>query len=275
LKKHPLICKPLNLKTAWQDVKDWRIPLIVLAFTAVALTLVEYLFLPGSFVRFFPSLTKQYAPGAWHGSWAAAPLGAQAPWWGVLVPWAWWIGGTFTLWMIVPCALASLLGFDMRKLGLGFAGLLGKLWIYGLLLAIVVIGAWWASTRESFTQVYPFVKPRFCEQWTWAVLLCWWAMYGAQFFAVEFFFRGFLLFTLEEKFGLGAVAVMVVPYCMIHYHKPLPEALGAIVAGLVLGWLALKTRSIWGGVLVHVCVAISMDAMSLWQQNALPGTIGP
>lgn len=54
------------------------------------------------------------------------------------------------------------------------------------------------------------------------------------------------------------------------YHKPLPEAMGAIVAGVVLGWLALRTRSIWGGVLLHVAVALSMDALALWRAAAFP-----
>ena len=49
---------------------------------------------------------------------------------------------------------------------------------------------------------------------------------------------------------------MIVPYCMIHYGKPMPETLGAIVAGLILGTLAMRTRSIWGGVLIHIGVAI-------------------
>ena len=56
---------------------------------------------------------------------------------------------------------------------------------------------------------------------------------------------------------------MVIPYCMIHFHKPLPEVFGAIVAGIVLGWLALETRSLWGGVLLHVAVALSMDVAAL------------
>jgi membrane protease YdiL (CAAX protease family) len=56
---------------------------------------------------------------------------------------------------------------------------------------------------------------------------------------------------------------MIVPYCMIHYGKPLPETLGAIVAGLVLGTLALRTRSIWGGVLIHIGVALTMDMLAL------------
>jgi membrane protease YdiL (CAAX protease family) len=57
--------------------------------------------------------------------------------------------------------------------------------------------------------------------------------------------------------------VMVVPYCMIHYGKPMPETLGAIVAGIVLGTLAMRTRSIWGGVLIHIAVAITMDMMAV------------
>ena len=50
---------------------------------------------------------------------------------------------------------------------------------------------------------------------------------------------------------------------MIHYHKPLPEALAAIVAGLVLGEVAQRTRSIAGGVIVHIGVALTMDLLAL------------
>jgi hypothetical protein len=56
---------------------------------------------------------------------------------------------------------------------------------------------------------------------------------------------------------------MVVPYCMIHYGKPMAETCGAIFAGLVLGTIAMRTRSIWGGVAIHVCVALSMDGLAL------------
>jgi membrane protease YdiL (CAAX protease family) len=58
---------------------------------------------------------------------------------------------------------------------------------------------------------------------------------------------------------------MVVPYCMVHYPKPLPETLAAIVAGIALGTLAMKTRSIWGGVLIHVGVALTMDLLAVAQ----------
>ena len=37
----------------------------------------------------------------------------------------------------------------------------------------------------------------------------------------------------------------------------------AIGAGLILGTLAMRTRSIWGGVLIHVGVAMTMDVLAL------------
>ena len=55
-----------------------------------------------------------------------------------------------------------------------------------------------------------------------------------------------------------------------HYGKPYLEAHGAIVAGVVLGSLAMKTRSIYAGFLVHITVAWGMDLLSLFRRDALP-----
>ena len=60
---------------------------------------------------------------------------------------------------------------------------------------------------------------------------------------------------------------MMVPYCMLHFHKPLPEALASIVGAIALGFMSLRTHSIWMGTAIHVSVAWSMDAASLWRQG--------
>ena len=73
--------------------------------------------------------------------------------------------------------------------------------------------------------------------------------------------------------GSSVLLAMVVPYCMIHFGKPWAEALAAILAGVVLGTLSLKTRSIWSGFLIHVTVAVSMDLAALLQTRGLPGNI--
>jgi membrane protease YdiL (CAAX protease family) len=50
---------------------------------------------------------------------------------------------------------------------------------------------------------------------------------------------------------------------MIHFRKPLFETIGAVIAGSALGVLSLRTRSILGGFLIHVAVAISMDVAAI------------
>ena len=60
---------------------------------------------------------------------------------------------------------------------------------------------------------------------------------------------------------------MVLPYALIHIHKPFPEAIGSIFAGLVLAHLALKGKSIWPGVVLHMMIAVSMDFLGLWNSG--------
>jgi hypothetical protein len=49
----------------------------------------------------------------------------------------------------------------------------------------------------------------------------------------------------------------------------MPEALAAIVGGIVLGTLSLKTRSIWLGAALHIAIAGTMDVASLWHRGLL------
>ncbi|WP_428623233.1 CPBP family glutamic-type intramembrane protease, partial [Sedimenticola sp.] len=52
--------------------------------------------------------------------------------------------------------------------------------------------------------------------------------------------------------------------------KPWLEATGAILFGFFLGVLAMRTRSIWGGVAVHAGVALSMDFAAIARKGGLP-----
>jgi len=47
---------------------------------------------------------------------------------------------------------------------------------------------------------------------------------------------------------------------------------GSIFAGIVLGTLAMATRSIWCGVLIHVSVAWTMDCLALMHTTGFPGS---
>ncbi len=98
-------------------------------------------------------------------------------------------------------------------------------------------------------------------------LLLWELFYGLQFLSLEVFFRGFMLAEAKLKYGWRAILFMVVPYVMIHFGKPAAETTGSLIAGMVLGLLALRTGSIWGGVTIHIAVAWSMDFASMIQRG--------
>ncbi len=124
-----------------------------------------------------------------------------------------------------------------------------------------------ASFSGSFRMTYPFYR---LAGRSWFDFLAWEAQYLSTFVAVEFFFRGYLLFGLRRVFGSHALFIAMVPYCMIHVLKPAAEALGSIAAGILLGLLALSTGSLWCGVLLHVSVALSMDVLSSLHTHGLP-----
>ena len=60
---------------------------------------------------------------------------------------------------------------------------------------------------------------------------------------------------------------------MIHFGKPMPETFAAIVAGCLLGWMALRTRSFLWGVVLHWSVAITMDVTVLSRKLGLVETL--
>jgi membrane protease YdiL (CAAX protease family) len=182
-----------------------------------------------------------------------------------------WALSCLAAWFVLP-ALVVRLGFRerLRDYGVKLSGVFADFWLYIVMLAAVLPLVLLASSDVHFLRTYPFYRFAPGEP-LWPVLLRWEAVYVLQFFAVEFFFRGFLLHGTRRRFGCYAVFVMTVPYCMIHFTKPMPEALGSIVAGVVLGFMSLKTRSIWMGTAAHVTVALAMDFLSLGRQGLLGG----
>ncbi len=137
---------------------------------------------------------------------------------------------------------------------------------YGLMYLVMLPILIWVSSFDSFLSYYPFYD-RAAEGGS-----AFWLYefgYAFQFVGIEAFFRGFLTFGLARRFGLLGVPLMTIPYTMIHFGKPAPEAFAAIIAGLALGYLALRSKSFVPGIFLHVGVAITMDLLVLWRMGAL------
>lgn len=183
-----------------------------------------------------------------------------------------WVGACVVGYMVIPMVYLKLCGRRIRDCYLGLGGFFKHLWIYLALITPILIIVVIVSFFDDFQQIYPFYKGARRSGFD---LVAWELAYGVQFLALEFFFRGFLLKALRPVLGYGAVYVMLVPYCMIHFGKTAAESIGSLFAGVVLGTLAMKNRSIWGGVLAHWIVAIAMDLASMIQQDMLPKTFWP
>ena len=245
---------------------DYRRPAACLLIVAVVLTLQEYY--GGRTIydtQLRPWLTELQA-----GGWKFIKLEKYDE----LYSYSWWVFARVFGYVLVPLPIWKLLfpNDSLLDMGLRTKGFFAHLWIYGLCLAVVVPAMLLVASQPDFGTYYPFYK---LSSRSWFDFLCWEAIYFLQFFALELFFRGWFLGALRRNFGAGAIFAMAVPYCMIHYGKPYLEANGAIVAGIVLGSLAMRTRSIYAGFLVHITVAFSMDFLALWRRAALPHVFWP
>ena len=181
---------------------------------------------------------------------------------------AWWVAWTIVGFLALPLIVMTFWpGGHLRDCNLSWRGFREHFWIYVGLYAAVCPVIVLVSCSPEFYSFYP-MYPQAGRSWT--DLLSWEGLYLGQFIALEFFFRGFLVGGLGRYIGILSVPVSVMPYMMLHFSKPWPEAYAAIVAGLVLGWLAWKTKSIWGGVCIHCAVAVSMDLMALSHKGQLP-----
>ena len=59
---------------------------------------------------------------------------------------------------------------------------------------------------------------------------------------------------------------MIVWYATIHFGRPLGETISSLFGGYILGVLALSTRSIWGGLFIHIGIAWLMEAAAFLQK---------
>jgi membrane protease YdiL (CAAX protease family) len=83
--------------------------------------------------------------------------------------------------------------------------------------------------------------------------------YGSDFITIELFFRGFLILGFIKYAGKESILPMAVFYCAIHFGKPMAECISSFFGGIVLGVITYNTRTIWGGVIVHLGIALLME----------------
>lgn len=131
-----------------------------------------------------------------------------------------------------------------------------------LLLAMVPLIAF-ACTQSDFLAVYPklkkihFLYSEYSRHWPFD--LGFELAYGTDFFTIELFFRGFVVLAFAKFVGKEAILPMAAFYCSIHFGKPVFECISSFFGGLLLGVIVYETRSIFGGLIVHLGIAWLME----------------
>jgi hypothetical protein len=127
-----------------------------------------------------------------------------------------------------------------------------------------------ASFTDDFKNFYPlytdwgFSSINHLPQWISVVLFefC----YGLNFVGIEFIFRGFMVMALIDIIGVDGVLPMATVYCVYHFGKPMGECISAFFGGTILGVIAYNSRSIYGGIFIHIGIAFMMELLAFLQK---------
>ena len=160
---------------------------------------------------------------------------------------------------------------DRKKMPLyGFSNINFDPRPYGIMLLIMIPLIGWASFQPDFLEHYPiyndFGASTYWETSPIANVVVFEFLYGLDFVTIELFFRGFLIMALAGIMGKAVVMPMVCLYCVFHFGKPMAESISSIFGGLILGIIAYYSRSIYGGICIHLGVAYLMEIAAFVQK---------
>lgn len=120
-----------------------------------------------------------------------------------------------------------------------------------------------ASTQSDFLAYYPRLKKLTAESAPLYKLFVYELCYGLDFISIELFFRGFMIMAFTKYVGINSVLPTACFYLAIHFGKPVGEAVSSFFGGTILGVIAYHSRSIYGGVIIHLGIAWLMEAGGL------------
>jgi hypothetical protein len=128
-----------------------------------------------------------------------------------------------------------------------------------------------ASFNPAFLRQYPMYISTQAHNHLgiseWVTVGIYEVVYGLDFVTVELLFRGFLVIGMITLLGRGSVLAMAVVYCFLHFGKPAGEAMSSVLGGYILGVIAYETRSIWGGIIVHIGIAWMMELIAFLRES--------
>lgn len=131
---------------------------------------------------------------------------------------------------------------------------------------ILMIISYISSYQPAFQAEYPLAKNIISDhQYIFIYELAYVVLY---YLAWEFYFRGFLLFGLKNKYGpMAAILIQTISSSLVHIGKPADEAMASVLAGLIFGAIALRTGSIIYTFILHAVLGVSLDLFIIFNMH--------
>lgn len=149
--------------------------------------------------------------------------------------------------------------FHNRLANFGLVLCEGKYNLFFILIGVpvVLLMTWLSAHAVDFRLIYPEVRSAIN---TPHILLWSSLFYLLYYVGYEVFFRGYLLFGIEQRLGSWpAILITTLATTLVHINRPAGEYAAALVAGFVFGYVALRTRSLWGVFVLHAVAGLSLD----------------
>lgn len=191
----------------------------------------------------------------------APPPGEREVWW-EWYAYLYEFGFMLVTWALLPFLAARIvLRMPAREQGLQLGDWRLGLKLVMVALVIMVPLMYVNAKNPEFQAEYPLTR---LAGLTSGTFVAWQASRLIYYIAWEYFFRGFMLFGLAGRIGaFAAIAVQTVPSTIIHFGKPEGEMLAALVAGVIFGAIAWRTRSILYVLIIHWFAGLFTDLFCL------------
>ena len=160
-----------------------------------------------------------------------------------------------------------------RKLTDGRFGLFGLkrsskyLRVYGLVFVLLLPMFLLVSFTPQFLNFYPKMDIASFDGamgWEhWQLIGLFELFYANDFIGVEGMFRGALVIGMARWLGCRAVLPMALAYMCIHLGKPDLELCSSVIGGYILGILAWRTHHLWGGIIIHLGIAMFFEVVGI------------
>ncbi len=173
-----------------------------------------------------------------------------------------WVLFSAAVYFVVPAV--AVISMKQRLVDYGLRLTRKGAFLYWVFPVLILPGTFFVAMDSQFQMTYPFLH----QPGSMFELVIWEAAYILQFLALEFFFRGFMFTGLAKTIGAYAsILLCSIPYLMIHFSKPLPEAISSFFGSMILSYLVLRYKTIIYGFYAHIVFAVSLDIFSLYHRG--------